>query len=524
MKTLYTLALTLVLTLAAHTAQSQQPCALDPGWDTDGKLVSDGSRLGDNIVVQPDGKVLVGCNPFGDSYAYVKRFNADGSVDATYGTGGKFDVQVAERRTDIEAMVLHNGTLYICGSTTTDIGGTNTYVFAAAIDANGGWVQNFGVGGIKRFNSGNTDFYIASDIGVDANGKVYLTGLEWVDNLFVLRMNTSGVLDNSWDGDGVALVPTGNVNHWFEVNDLDFDKAGKVLITGKKYKANNGSSIPAFWNVLVARFNSNGSLDGGFATGGIGLYNSSPGNFDEGKRIQVTAANEYVVIGNTYNNISYNYSAVKILNNGVLDPTFGSGGWSVNDLEMNNEEEYCLNGAVMADGRILLTGNQGSGDTVHFSLLVLTPTGVRDNSFGPAGLFTNIFNQNNNSSSSGMAMTPDGKVYLGGYTRTCANGTCGPLYMALSRYLGGTPAVGITAEAQAAISLSPNPVSAGQQISVYGRDLDSETAITLTDMSGKTVAPQLDGDRFTIPAISPGIYLCRIVSPDAVFSSKIVVR
>ncbi len=64
MKKLFTLTL-ILLTL---TVQPQQPCALDPGWDTDGKLVADGSRPGDNIVVQPDGKVLVGCNPFGDSY------------------------------------------------------------------------------------------------------------------------------------------------------------------------------------------------------------------------------------------------------------------------------------------------------------------------------------------------------------------------------------------------------------------------------------------------------------------------
>jgi uncharacterized delta-60 repeat protein len=515
----------LALTLLTHTAlQAQQACALDPAWDTDGKLVADGSRLGDHIVVQPDGKILVACNPFGDSHAYVKRFNPDGSVDASYGTNGSFSVQVAERRTDIDGMALHDGILYLCGSTTTDIGGTNTYVYAAAVETNGGWHNTFGTGGVRKFNTVGADYYTAGDIGVDANGKIYVTGLEWLDNIFVVRLHANGTLDNAWDGDGAAYVATNDANKWFEINDLEFDKNGQVLITGKKYKANNGSPGPAFWNLMVARFTSSGSLDGSFATAGIGLYNSDLDNFDEGKRIAVTPSNDYVVIGNTYDNVDYDYSVVKVLQTGVVDPAFGTAGWSVNDLEMNNEMEYCLNGMVMADGRILATGNQGSGDTVHFSLLALTPTGQRDNAFAPNGLFVNIFNQNNNSSSSGMAMTDDGKIYLGGYTRTCVNGNCGPLYMALSRYFGGTPAVGVDAPHDITVSVFPNPVMAGQQLRIQGVDMGDVHEITLTDMSGRVVAMQPAGDRFTVPAVAAGIYLYRIVAAEKVYTSKVVVR
>ncbi len=524
MKKGYSLIFLLALTLLSHSVNAQLACALDPGWDTDGKLVADGSRLGENIIVQPDGKVLVSCNPFGDSYAYIKRYNPDGSLDASYGTAGQFTVQVAERRTDIDGMVLHNGTLYICGSTTTDIGGTNTYVYAAAIQANGGWENGFGTGGVKKFNSGITDFYIAGDIGVDGNGKIYMAGLEWLDNAFVVRMNTSGVLDASWDGDGVAFFATNNTDHWFEVIDLDFDKAGKVLIAGKKYKANNGSSIPVFWNVMIARFNSNGSLDGGFATGGVGLYSSGATNLDEGRRIQVTAQNDYVVIGNTYDGVDYDYSIVKVLNTGMVDPAFGNAGWSINDLELNNEMEYCLTGALLPDGRILATGNQGSGDTVHFALLALTPSGVRDNAFAPNGLFMNIFNQNNNSSSSGLALTSDGKIYLGGYTRTCANGVCGPLYMALSRYVGGTPSVSMSDPNALQFKIYPNPAHSGQQVQLQTVDADALVAVSLIDMSGREFAINPAGASFVLPDLCKGLYICRLQTDAGVVMSRLLVE
>lgn len=524
MKSVFLTTLMLGALALSHPLLAQTPCSLDPAWDGDGRLVADGSRLGEHIVVQPDGKVVVACNPFGDNDAYLKRYNADGSLDNTFGTAGRFTVEVAERRTSINDMVLHDGTLYLCGSTTTDIGGTNTYSFAAAVQGNGSsYVTTFGTGGVKRFNSGNTDFYTASGIAVDASGKVYVTGLEWLDNLYVVRLTGTGALDAAWDGDGISYVATNNANHWFEVNDIAIGLDGKAVVTGKKYRANNGSSIPNFWNVLVARFATSGALDNTFGTGGIGLYNSDSDNFDEGKVVHPAAGGGYVVIGNTYDNVDYDYAVLKLLANGDEDPAFGSAGWSVNDLQYTNEMEYLLNGAVMPDGRILCTGNQGSGDTVHFSLLMLTPGGQRDNTFAPTGLFLNIFNQNNNSSSSGLAVTGEGMIYLGGYTRTCANGVCGPLYMAVARYFGGTPLVGRAEAVGADWQLFPNPVQAGGTLSIQGLDAIDAAMVELIDLQGRVVA-RSSGARFALPHITPGIYLCRVQAGGQAYSRQVVVR
>ncbi len=501
---------------------TQTPCSLDPTWDTDGRLVADGGRYSGAMLVLPDGKLLVACNPNNDSYAYLKRYNLDGSVDMTFGSSGLRIVQVAERRTDIDAMVFHNGIIYLVGNTTTDVGGTNTYVYAAALTQNGIFVNTFGVTGVKKFNSGNTDLYKATDILVDANGKILIAGLKSFDNLYVMKITTTGAMDASWSNDGIAFIPTNNSDHWWDLYDMELDKNGQVLITGKKYRANNGSTIPAFWHVFVARWNANGTLDNTFATNGIGLYNSDPTHFDEAKSIMVTAANNYVTAGITYMGSDYDYSALGILHNGAINPNFGVNGWSINDLLHGQDSENCLNATMLPDGRILQTGNQGSGDTVHFALLMLNPDGTRDNVFAPDGLFMNIFNQNNNSSGQAAAVDPSGKIYMGGYTRTCVNGTCGPLYMAISRYnntFGTVTSIDNLTESDAVFF--PNPAKSDGLVSVKGIDFAAVKSVELIDLNGKQSTLTMIADQIQLPTLPQGVYFLRITTETGQWVEKL---
>ncbi|HEX2901305.1 MAG TPA: T9SS type A sorting domain-containing protein, partial [Bacteroidia bacterium] len=400
-----------------------------------------------------------------------------------------------------------------------------TYVYAAATTQNGAFVSTFGVAGVKKFNSGITDLYKASDILVDANGGILIAGLEWLDNLYVMKITATGAMDASWSNDGIAFIPTNNSDHWWDLYDMELDKNGQVLITGKKYRANNGSTIPAFWHVFVARWNANGTLDNTFATNGIGLYNSDPAHFDEAKSIMVTAANNYVTAGVTYLGSDYDYSATGILHNGAINPNFGVNGWSINDLLHGNKSENCLNAMMLPDGRILQTGNHGSGDTVHFALLMLNPDGSRDNVFAPDGLFMNIFNQNNNSSGQGMVIDSSGKIYMGGYTRTCVNGTCGPLSMAISRYnntFGNTTAMedGMLQH----VTAYPNPVQAGGKFSLGGLTTEDVEALQLTDMTGKVVAVLNPGEDWRMPDVPHGVYLLKISTKNGTTTRKMVVQ
>jgi hypothetical protein len=113
---------------------AQGPCSLDNSFDTDGKLIGDGSRITDNIIALPNGKSIIAYNPFSSGHVYLRRLNADGTIDNSFGTNGKTTLQVASSNTQIKDMLLYNNQIYVCGTTNP---GSNTYPFFARLNLNG---------------------------------------------------------------------------------------------------------------------------------------------------------------------------------------------------------------------------------------------------------------------------------------------------------------------------------------------------------------------------------------------------
>ncbi|MBL7755019.1 MAG: hypothetical protein JNM44_11130 [Chitinophagaceae bacterium] len=177
----------------------------------------------------------------------------------------------------------------------------------------------------------------------------------------------------------------------------------------------------------------------------------------------------------------------KLKSNGTLDNSYGNNGWSMHDLTGTNDQEYHLTSILQPDGRLLLGGNQGDGDTVYFALLMLKADGSTDNVFAANGLYKHIFNQNNNSSGSGMALAPDGKIILGGYTRTCSGGTCGPLYLALARYHNSAVATGLQDLLASNFTLYPNPVGAGEYMFIQSDKQHFPLPFRVLDLQGRTM-------------------------------------
>lgn len=461
----------LISTLFTISATAQTPCSLDNTFDTDGRLISDASKLCDRLIALPDGSVLVAYNPFGNGHAYVRHILVNGSVDNSYGTSGKTTIQVASLRTEIKAMLLLNNELYVCGSTGT---GTNTYAFIKKLQSNGLIDATFGNQGLVEFI---TYFTFNAMMFEPGTNKIMVAGMKTYNKATITRLHTSGFMDASFGNLGSTDIATANSSTYYEIRDITLDKTNKWLITGKHYTT-QGSNI--FTQLVVMRFDNTGLLDNTFDTDGMAYYNSAiSGSYDEGTRIFADAQNEYYISGATYTNSgSWDYSLLKIKQNGSTQNAFGSNGWKIYDLTNQVESEYLLNAAMLANGNILMTGNQGSGDTVHFALLMVKPDGSRDQSFAPNGLFMNIFDVNNNSSSAGLTMTSNHKIYLSGYTRTCVGGTCGPLSSAIARYLGPD------------IPNSIPTLETGEQLVVYPNPIQQHGEFFLEDHGRSVIALQ----------------------------------
>src|SRR5687768_6656337 len=65
-------------------SSAQNAGSLDLSFSSDGKATHGLGGIGNAVVIQPDGKIVVaGGGTFG-----ATRFNADGSVDSAFGTNG----------------------------------------------------------------------------------------------------------------------------------------------------------------------------------------------------------------------------------------------------------------------------------------------------------------------------------------------------------------------------------------------------------------------------------------------------
>lgn len=160
---------------------------LDSTFDGDGKVTTDFGSNTDraySVAVQKDGKIVVaGESSNGDDFDFaIARYNSDGSLDSTFGVGGKV---------------------------TTDFGGNDDEVHSVAIQENG---KIIAVGSSYSESSGNTQFAI-------------------------VRYNSNGTLDNTFGIGGKVTTDFGNEEDTAEC--VAIQKDGKIVAAGNK-SDNNG--------------------------------------------------------------------------------------------------------------------------------------------------------------------------------------------------------------------------------------------------------------------------------------------
>src|SRR5215471_7798035 len=147
--------------------------ALDPTFGSGGKVVS---SFGSPIVVanaalQSDGKIVVLISNDFLNFALV-RFRSDGSVDTSFGSGGVAQTIFANFNFPGSVAIQPDGKIVVTGIATNN---EIKYVFAAArFNANGSLDSTFGVGGQATAAVGGTLDESVSLIQPD--GKILLAG------------------------------------------------------------------------------------------------------------------------------------------------------------------------------------------------------------------------------------------------------------------------------------------------------------------------------------------------------------
>jgi uncharacterized delta-60 repeat protein len=228
---------------------------LDAGFGSGGVVMTDygpGFEQLSDVVIQPDGAiVVVGLSGELDYDAVVLRYESDGDLDATFGTGGIAELPFPSLTAQAFGVVLQpDGKILVSGH--------GSYAFALArFDSAGTLDATFGDGGSRAY-PGLGPVGIAYDLVVQPNGSIVLGGS--IDSLperdlGLVRVLPNGRLDPSFGGDGLVTLDINGRDNYGQAVVLQSD--GKIAIAGAAELAAND------YRAAFARYLGVGPCDSG---------------------------------------------------------------------------------------------------------------------------------------------------------------------------------------------------------------------------------------------------------------------
>jgi uncharacterized delta-60 repeat protein len=358
--------------------------SLDSTFDGDGKLivpVGPGNDYGVSLTQQADGKLVLGGlshNDNGSDFSLI-RLNTDGSLDSTFDGDGKLIVDVGGTY-DAGFSLIQQADGKLVQGGCSGKGSTFDYDFSLIrLNADGSLDSTFGSGGkfIVPMGSGYDQ---GGSLIQQIDGKLVLGGYSFNgsnDDFSLIRLNTDGSLDSTFNGNGRLIVPVGS-GHDNGVS-LTQQADGKLVLSGTSYNGSND-------DFSLIRLNTNGSLDSTFGNGGKLIMPVGSGD-DWGQSLTQQADGKLVLGGISINGSNEDFSLIRLNTDGSLDSTFGSGGKLIVPVGSGNDEGVSL--TQQADGKLVLGGySMNAAGNNDFSLIRLNTDGSLDTSFNPAGVNT----------------------------------------------------------------------------------------------------------------------------------------
>jgi uncharacterized delta-60 repeat protein len=340
---------------------------LDTLFGTNGVATYDsgGADLGNGVAPQADGKALVAGYRWNgtDNDIVLLRFNTDGSLDTPYALNGvaTFDSGLDDRGWAVALQ--SDGKALVAGWT---VNGTNSDIVLLRFNADGSLDTPFGTTGVAVYDSGGDDW--GQGVILQTDGKALVAGYRWNgtdSDIALLRFNTDGSLDTAFGSSGVAVYDGG----WDDIGRaVVLQPDGMALVAGDTW---NGTDF----DVLLLRFQANGSLDTTFGSNGAAVY---AGSWDDrGKAVALQADGKALVTGYSANR---DIALLRFNANGSLDTTFAAAGIALYNgggvLEMGNAL------VLQADGKALVAGYSMTGTDMALVLLRFNTDGTFDTTFG----------------------------------------------------------------------------------------------------------------------------------------------
>ncbi len=328
-----------------HLTRYKPDGTLDTSFGLNGYVTTD---FGDGgldsarvVVVQPDGKLVAAGiargGPGGSDFG-LARYNADGSLDTSFGVGGKVVTDLNGYYESAMALVLQPDGKLVA------LGGPGGFLLAR-YNSDGTLDSSFGAGGRANVSGG-----LGMGLALQPDGRIVAAGQGSTGNFVLVRLNVNGALDATFGTGGTVSTDFGGTEGAFAV----------VVQPDGKIVAGGGADVLAYSSgltsdFLLARYNSDGSLDNSFGTGGRVTTDFNFFSIDRVYTLAVQADGRILAGGSAANSRGSQlggFALARYNGNGTLDGSFGSFG----KVKTNVSASGILGITLQPDGKVVAVG------------------------------------------------------------------------------------------------------------------------------------------------------------------------
>lgn len=349
-------------------------------------------------------------------------FGQDGTLDNTFGTGGKVTVPIGTVNQKGNAVAIQaDGKIVVAGSAGNGLNSDFAIIrlnsngtLDNAFDSDGKVMTNF-----AGWDANNSNDY-ATSVAIQSDGKIVVAGygmylgsngFSTVDEFSLARYNSDGSLDSSFNGNGKVHTRFGNTIAGYS-NAILIQPDGKILVSGYIQQSNTK-------NFAMIRYLSDGSLDTTFDGDGIvltavGTPNSGLSVVDESHCMAIQSDGKIVLGGFATNGTKADFALVRYLTDGSLDPTFDGDGKQMIGIGSAGD---IINGiAVQTDGKIVAVGSTDISTWKNFAIARFHSDGSLDTTFDGDGKQILYFNSSpeNTCYANAVQVQNDGKIIVAG--------------------------------------------------------------------------------------------------------------
>jgi uncharacterized delta-60 repeat protein len=325
--------------------------------------------------------------------------------------------------------------------------------------------STFGTNGKTSVSIGPQQYIggMTPKIKIDQQGRFVAvnagTGPGGSDDIFMCRLDSSGIIDNSFNSTGSLFIDMTGSNTWPDiVNAFDFDASGNIYAVG----ATRNGGTPLNNDFAVVKITDSGLLDPTFDADGKKLFNpTNSAEFGRGLRVQPDGK---IIIGGTAGGKMFLF---RIDSTGAYDNTFNSNGQltltsvgsssDMYDLTLDDSNRIVVGGVSSSSAAVVRLNQNGTYDTtfagigrklvliggttstlsslaidsnnaivfagsntvtaagLNFYIARLTSAGVMDNTFNTNGYYSLAIGTGNvDDECESVSILPDGRYFLNG--------------------------------------------------------------------------------------------------------------